>query len=258
MSVNNKILANFSKISYVDPDPLKRNYGYELPHGWSYLTSSGLKNDDLGYFGIAFKKGDDVVIAHRGTESPIDENTLRAWIEFIGDAINDYMLLRGKDFPQYHSALNFYNDVVNNHIKTENVIHTGHSLGGAIAQLVSIHTGSKSVSFDAPGVLRIAKKLFTQQEIAESNIEAYASGVNMINTAGKQIVNPTGLVMDCTDDCHSYIKYTLNTHSIDNIVNQFDDDGHPYSIFYKDSWPNFAHGILIYQTEQRFDVGYEL
>lgn len=84
------------------------------------------------------KEGGDVVIAFRGTACGAD---------FLSDA-----KLSAWGIPmRCHEAIRL-TEVWKKHYKGRPVTLTGHSLGGAIAQVVGIFTDTRFVTFNAPGM----------------------------------------------------------------------------------------------------------
>ncbi len=100
-----------------------------------YSTSSGMQ-------AVAFRNAqNEIVIAYRGTE-----------LNDIGDVSSDINILLG-NIPQAQltDAENFYKAVVAQY-GDENIVITGHSLGGAIAQIIGSKTGKLTYTYNAPGM----------------------------------------------------------------------------------------------------------
>lgn len=100
----------------------------------------------MGYFikdnfaCAAYRNGNKVIISFRGTDDPADI------------LISDGHIAAGKiPDKEFEYAEMFYAEV-QNHFKDEDVEieFTGHSLGGAIAQLLGAKYGNKTVTFNAP------------------------------------------------------------------------------------------------------------
>ena len=111
------------------------------PSGWSLVSfrpaaAGGMSE---GMQGAVFRRGSEVVIAFRGTET--------GW-----DVIPDLNLGVGMNTNYYSAAEDFtvgYGDM-------PGVCLCGHSLGGAIAQVVANRRNFKFATFNAPGVAVLA------------------------------------------------------------------------------------------------------
>ena len=89
-----KFMKNYELLTLADdayrlPKAELPNFNYKKASeiGWEYVGSS----DDLGlskegYFGVAFKKGEEVVVAHRGTDGITDvDDDISIWFNKIPD-----------------------------------------------------------------------------------------------------------------------------------------------------------------------------
>ena len=112
-----------------------------IPKDWIKVSEYDKKS---GFHGEAFYKDGKVVIAMRGTD------------EFVNDFIKeDIRHLAKKKLPnQYADAQKFY-EKVRKDFPDQEIIFTGHSLGGSLAQLMSYKTGHETVTFNAYGVRNI-------------------------------------------------------------------------------------------------------
>lgn len=109
-----------------------------IPKEWIKVSEYAQKS---GFHGEAFYKDGKVVIAMRGTD------------EFVNDFVKeDIGHLAMKKLPnQYVDAQKFY-EKVRKDFPNQEIIFTGHSLGGSLAQLMSNKTGHETVTFNAYGV----------------------------------------------------------------------------------------------------------
>ena len=148
-----------------EPDP---------PHGWKFLTTAshfGIRN---GYFGTAYwhPEHQQLVIAHRGSD-----------IKNIGALVTD---LKGVLFNNYveqmSSASTFANKVV---AVLQEVIFTGHSLGGWLAQITNFTTEYLKVKED-----RFLKILATEEH------EPPASNTVQDSHDDRQSCHPHTVVFD--------------------------------------------------------------
>ena len=128
-----KGLANLAAQAYMPKEKLKpeRLGGYEV------LDSRPGKN---GFYSTAFKDKDgNIVIAYRGSDD-------------VSDIKSDLEMINGTKLPeQFYDAEQFYEDIKAANPKAK-IILTGHSLGGALSQLVAAHNEDAfAVTFNAPG-----------------------------------------------------------------------------------------------------------
>ena len=109
--------------------------------GWEYLdcaTGTDIQNKlfpteflkeykESGFFGVAFQRGNDIIISYRGTEIGVKD---------ILTDINIYF--KRTDIQQVEAVL-FYEYIKTTYGKGKNIHITGHSLAGAIAQYVHFY-----------------------------------------------------------------------------------------------------------------------
>ncbi|CAF1259611.1 unnamed protein product [Adineta ricciae] len=162
---------------------------------WLFIAEFDDNTDNTGYYGIAVRhnRTNEVVIAHRGTTFDINTASLLA----------DYQLFLRKTPEQFRIARQFTNEIRNrNELGRSGIVwHTGHSLGGAIAEfLVANETLSKqqtlsfAVTFDSPGILEIIEEYHYRSETPENLpkpneffVIGYLSVPNVVNTMGTHI-----------------------------------------------------------------------
>ncbi len=131
----NKMMAAIFKEEYSD---MNRVDVYQMVGDWRIVD---VINGEGGYAANVFQKGNDIIIAYRGSEEgpgsmfEKDED----WAVDMKFAIFNYL-----DPRQFGAALNTYRK----YSGQGNVTLTGHSLGGALVAYVSILTGAKGYSFD--------------------------------------------------------------------------------------------------------------
>lgn len=133
-----------------------KDYIYTIIDNYQQVIVTNL-TDQNGYYKngnfvcAAYKNGNKIIISFRGTDDALD----------IFDA--DLSIIRNK-IPKgdFEKAENFYNDLLkyyNDKGEKVEIEFTGHSLGGAIAQLMGAKYGNKTITFNAPGVLNLLNKL---------------------------------------------------------------------------------------------------
>lgn len=112
------------------------NRKFELPEGWQELTSYSATN---GFQATVYKKGNDIAISYRGTDS-------------LGDFILSDIPIGTKILlpAQYKNANEVYKEIKQMYPKA-NITLTGHSLGGSLAQLISAENNCPAVTFNPYG-----------------------------------------------------------------------------------------------------------
>ena len=126
--------------------------------------------DENGYFieynfaCAAYKNGNKVIISFRGTDDSAD-----LLISDLGIVLDNIPLV------SFMNAQKFYLQV-QEYFKDEDVEieFTGHSLGGAIAQLMGGLHGNKTVTFNAPGMLTMMDQIGCSTTAEYENITNYA------------------------------------------------------------------------------------
>lgn len=133
--------------------------------GW---TQFGFRPSGTGladaFQGVAFKKGAEVIVAFKGTSQK-------------RDVIADLKLGIGINTSQYADAVAFLDKMVIQ--DGAKVTLTGHSLGGAIAQVVGNRRRLPFVTFNAPGVAVISKNL---GEVATSPLGPMRAAGTLLST----------------------------------------------------------------------------
>jgi hypothetical protein len=197
----------------------------------SFPTWTTLKicDDTLktGYYGIAFQHSEtnETVIAHRGTDN-------------IASVVADYDLYSLTLPKQLYVARNFTDEIRRTYIPKQKQIlwHTGHSLGGAIAEFLvanetlfvedTLNSLSFAVTFDSPGIMELLEVYYCEElkhlkkkstrffpPSTDFRVISYLSTPNIVNTMGTHI----GLVLQVSQlplvfkEWHPLIKtfYTL-------------------------------------------------
>ena len=142
---------------------------YTIVEGYQQLIIPFF-TDENGYFikgnfaCAAYRNGNKVIISFRGTDDPADL------------LISDRRILEGKiPDKELKYAETFYAGV-QEYFKDEDVEieFTGHSLGGAIAQLMGGLHGNKTVTFNAPGMLTMMDQIGCSTTAEYENITNYA------------------------------------------------------------------------------------
>ena len=137
-------LAKMSSAVYDDDENLGRGV---VSNGWTCLRFRAASGSLSGFQGAIFRKSGETVVAFRGTAQAMD---VVADLK-LGSGMNSTYFDLGQRFASFAPG--------------SNVIVTGHSLGGAIAQVVANRGGYAMATFNAPGVGVVASR-----NIQDSNL----------------------------------------------------------------------------------------
>lgn len=112
------------------------------------------RKDTSGYQGTLYQRVDtgEIVIAHRGTESVLKDIGADAAmvLKRINPQLEDAMKLTR------HATQHAADYAAENRVPTPSLMHVGHSLGGAIAQVCSYRSGLPGVTFNPYGAVSLA------------------------------------------------------------------------------------------------------
>ena len=233
-----------------------KNNNHNAPAGWSAILTASNPN---GYYAVAFQKGNNIVIAHRGSDdlpySDFDDSILN-----IGT---------GNPPEQFQNAIDFTNTIINIYPNTS-ITHTGQSLGAVLSELcvARFFPNQSATTFDSPGSVEIIENLIDDGEITipsgqtESTFIAllynynktYLAGVNIVNTANHHIgeifrIYPPYSYLGILDSyLLSYLVYTKQQHSKELLKDQINPSTNaPYVVQEKDSWPEgYINGHINY------------
>ncbi len=147
-----KMYANLASYAYNDHLMVSPPEGYDVIYSTPHLTDNGFQGVIYGKKSSQKDDGkyDEIVVAYRGSMPPNNFNLN----EFIQDwFINDFGDIVGGQQPaQFQSALDLY-DLAKDCVSAGgSIVLTGHSLGGALVQLVAAKEGVEGYTFNAPGV----------------------------------------------------------------------------------------------------------
>lgn len=186
-----------------------------LPEG--YTLEGYMENKKSGFNAYVVKKGDDVVIVFRGTES------LKDWKQ-------DSKMVFNKHTDQFDSAQILYDEIKKiPEYKNCRVILTGHSLGGSIAQIIGALNGVDTVTFNPHGIGDVIQKMANERdksiEIFPERVINYrrpgdvTSGIQSSNNVGTTY-KVQGRVMEEGewDNLHNIENmHDLRTRRLDNV-----------------------------------------
>jgi hypothetical protein len=112
------------------------------PAGWNVIGAPGATLNTPGMSATVFQNGNQIVVAFRGTIGPLNGP----------DWATDYQLASGvniKNIPEMQSALSLAASIKQSNPNAD-IVFTGHSLGGAMAQYAATQLGPtvRAVAFD--------------------------------------------------------------------------------------------------------------
>lgn len=271
-------LGNKDWIKFLDSNELKNS----LTNPILQIANVRRNIEESGYFGAVFVKavegGLSVVFAHRGTiehSGNMEANFSIVWrrrpVE-ITTAATDFVrffLNLLEDFLRRFNALNV----------RRLYSHTGHSLGGFIAQYIAVNSqiGKRAVTFDNPG----SGGILQNYDERSTALLAYLTLPNFINMINPHIGEKWLLFteIDCRMRCDpfslgrnqqynrviplfpldvnvatnaiGFLLVTWQRHKIENIVNVFNPNNNfnlfPDDCFFIRRWP-IAHIQLVYSN----------
>ncbi len=131
-----------------------------IPKDWIKFTEKD--NKKTGFHAEAFYKNGKVVIAIKGSDF---ENKGNDWTK------NNYNMYIKKLPNQYIDAQDFYEEIKKDFPNRE-ILFTGHSLGGSLAQLMGNKTGCETVTFNAYGVADFSDNKYS---LNPTNIRNYGN-----------------------------------------------------------------------------------
>lgn len=151
----------------------------KLPEGAKLV---GIVQQNNGYYAAVIRDGNEIVIAIRGTEGePLKGK------ENLKDVINDGIMLKIRP-PQMKNALETV-DIVEDMIKNDpeyagcKITVIGHSLGGSLAQIVSVLKKVKAVTFNAFGTKHL---LEGEPGLEKADVTNYCNSEDPVTTANAQ------------------------------------------------------------------------
>ena len=204
---------------------------------WNFTYVSSFRDPDTGTSGVAFKDetSGKTIIAYTGTNPDSD---------FYNDAIKtDGVSIAFGTGHHYGSAYQFYEDVLKkNGLNPEDVILTGHSLGGNVAQRVALkYNAPETIVYNAaPLYIPAGLSIFSAKNIAaiESDKASFTGKITRITTkqdplnnisdrvggvyVGKEYVIPNsgGHLMGDLRAVAGDIKYTIAMDDIKRNTDQ--------------------------------------
>lgn len=140
-------------LAILSMDAYNRGDNAKIQLAGTQLGNASLINEGLpagsaaaGFSAQAYDWNNQIVISYRGTDSIF--GTLANWL-LDSDALNGWGVGAGSPAgAQARLAIQYYNAVVGENLDGENVVLTGHSLGGGLAGFVAALYQTNAVLFD--------------------------------------------------------------------------------------------------------------
>lgn len=179
------------------------------------LSTPPYADIETGFFGRAFKKSNEIIIAFRGTE-----------ITELGDLKADVQNFSNAKPEQYQQALDFVAGVLNDVPPgVDKITLTGHSLGGGLASYAALYFGANAVVFNGAGLgqglrANIPQQHMERQQSLVRNIDLKSDPVTALGgQVGSvyQLDLPSGMI-----DPASYMGtgpiVAIEPHFMDGVI----------------------------------------
>jgi len=145
-------LTDYAALSAIVYNDVRRGFNVLSPlPGWTEILSN---TGGLGFTAGAYKNGNDIVIAFKGTDT-ILKNATVDWL------LGNIPAGLGTGSSQLVEAALFY-EAVKAANPGSNITFTGHSLGGGLASVMAVYFDKQATTFDeAPFLLSALNPVFT-------------------------------------------------------------------------------------------------
>jgi hypothetical protein len=205
-------------------------------NGWSY--KGAFSNHRSGFYSEIYTKGDKAILVFRGTQLTIKEK------EEIKDGRSDINIGLGKLPHQMQDAERAYSETIKKYGK-DNVILTGHSLGGSEAQILGAKYGAETVTFAAYGTKTLTgvEVNYTDNIFNYGNAQDGIFTKNIDGQIGKTIIlnsnGPKDGVFKKEYDFHN----PFPPHNIENFGDLSKGIEYKKEVFGDDKTPLFKIGV---------------
>lgn len=137
---------------------------YSHIYNWRFYKYK--ENTATGFAAYAFKNdNNEVVIAYRGSSNPFSFS-VDAWNDWVENDLPMIFADTSTGSNQIQDAIQFYNEIAQN---SDKVATTGHSLGGALGDIVSAYSGCYGETFNAISALDVAYIAFPEDMMKNFN-----------------------------------------------------------------------------------------
>lgn len=177
-------------------------------NGWQYKKSI---QDSNGFYAEVYEKDSKAIFAIRGTD------TDRGIKELAKDGKSDIQMSWSSIPSQAQTAEKGYIELIKSY-GTENVITTGHSLGGSLSTILGTKYGGETVTFGAYGTKYIAglEINYTDNITNYGNAKDGVFVMNIDSQIGKTVVlNPEGQGNSVKKGYQ--IRTNVDPHKLENL-----------------------------------------
>lgn len=208
---------------------------YSSESDFDGFTPIGVANTDpnnLGYAAVAYESPDhtNVVIAFRGTVFPPTSQV--EWLQFTKDVAADVSFGGSVASPflisEVTDAATFTSEV-RHEFPGAVITLTGHSLGGALAQLIGKASGLPAYGFNAPGAGQLFEPLILSgafaplgaiatEAVTNDNYRLYGDQISLFGTATGSTVtlkDPSNITFDALPNAVADLMLNLDTYLVD-------------------------------------------
>ena len=221
----------------------------KIINNWKYSKSW---YDSNGYYSEVYKNKNNIIIVFKGTD--INKGIKEGAKDMLSNT-----QMGAKYLPsQIKNARQVY-DIYKRDFPKANIILTGHSLGGSIAQALGAETGAETVTFSAYGIAKTYSPTFkytdnitnygnAQDPIFVGNIDAHIGKIVVLNT--KIDSN------EVTKNNKEFYSYNFNPHYIQNLGELSKGVEYKKEIFENKHSPLFKLGIEYndFNPDEVFDI----
>ena len=221
----------------------------QIINNWKYSKSW---YDSNGFYSEVYKNENNIIIVFKGTD------VKKGIKEGVKDMLSNTQM-GAKYLPnQIKNARQIY-DIYTRDFPDANIILTGHSLGGSIAQALGAETGAETVTFSAYGIADIHSPTFKYS----NNITNYGNAQDPVFVGnidahiGKTVVLNTKIDSNkVTKNNKEFYSYNFNPHYIQNLGDLSKGVEYKKEIFEDQNAPLFKLGVEYnnFNPDEIFDI----